>query len=253
MSRKAGRPGFFAGIRALAGGVSFVITSPSVWGLSAVPLIVFAAHAIGLGWLGVVLAEKAATALVGTSPAALAVVGRWFVGAVVVVAALLIAVIVAFSLAQPLSGWALDGIVRAQERALGAGEWPPQPRLTSFLRSVVVTGGALLVGAPLIGALTLVGVLVPAAAVVTFPLKLVVSAWLVAWDLLDYPWSGRGLGVRARLRWLASHAGCAFGFGLAAALLLLVPGAGLVLLPAGVAGGARLVVAVERGEEPAKT
>jgi CysZ protein len=242
------RPGFLAGVRALTGGAAFVVSTPRMWGYAAVPLVIFAAHAIGLGWAGVALAARCAEAIVGSSAATMAVIGRGIIGAVLIVTALLAAVIVAFSVAQPLSGWALDTIVCAQERALGAPEWAPQPRLASFVRALAVAALAVAVGFPLIAALTFLGILFPAAAVVTFPLKLVVSAWLVAWDLLDYPFSQRGLGLRARLRWLAAHARAAFGFGLAAAVLLVVPGVGLMLLPIGVAGGARLLVATERAE-----
>jgi CysZ protein len=242
------RPGFLAGVRALTAGAAFIISTPRMWGYASVPLVIFAAHAIGLGWLGVALATRCAEAIVGSSAATLVVVGRWIIDAMLVVSALLAAVILAFSVAQPLSGWALDAIVCAQERALGTPGWPPQPRLASFLRAVAVAAAAIAVGFPLIAGLTFVGIVFPAAAVVTFPLKLAVSAWLVAWDLLDYPFSQRGLGLRARLRWLGAHARAAFGFGLAAAVLLVVPGLGLLLLPMGVAGGARLVIATERAE-----
>jgi CysZ protein len=81
---------------------------------------------------------------------------------------------------------------------------------------------------------------------VTVPLKFVVSALLIAWDLLDYPLSRRGLGVGARIAWLRRNLGATLGFGLAAAFLLVVPCAGLLVLPFGVAGAARLALEVER-------
>jgi CysZ protein len=69
---------------------------------------------------------------------------------------------------------------------------------------------------------------------------------MLAWDLMDYPLSVRGAGVRVRLRWFSANFGAAMGFGISIALVFLVPGAGLLFLPAGVAGATRLVVTSER-------
>jgi CysZ protein len=114
------------------------------------------------------------------------------------------------------------------------------------VRALKVSLISLAVGLPLVAGLTVVGLLVPAAAVVTLPLKFVVSAILVAWDLLDYPLGRRGLGVGARLRWFGAHMGAVLGFGSFAAVVLFIPCAGLLLLPVGVAGATALVVRAER-------
>jgi hypothetical protein len=45
---------------------------------------------------------------------------------------------------------------------------------------------------------------------------------------------------------VATHFRSVLGFGLASGFLLLVPGIGLLLVPIGVAGAARLVLAEER-------
>jgi uncharacterized protein involved in cysteine biosynthesis len=66
---------------------------------------------------------------------------------------------------------------------------------------------------------------------------------LLAWDLLDYPLSSRGLGLAARLRWCVRNLGAVVGFGLAALVVFAIPGVGLVALPCGVAGAVRLVAA----------
>jgi CysZ protein len=105
------------------------------------------------------------------------------------------------------------------------------------------------VGLPLLAVLALVSFLFPPAAVVTFPLKLVVLALLFAWDLCDYPLSLRGMPVAARVALVSRHLGAMLGFGFGLALLSLIPCAPLLALPAGVAGAARLMRRIELCEE----
>jgi uncharacterized protein involved in cysteine biosynthesis len=62
----------------------------------------------------------------------------------------------------------------------------------------------------------------------------------VAWNLLSYPLTLRGVGARERVRLLSRHAPAVLGFGAAFAAISLVPGAALLLLPAGVVGATRL-------------
>lgn len=94
---------------------------------------------------------------------------------------------------------------------------------------------ALLVGGPLLVALALISMVFPPAAVVTVPLKVVVSSFVVAWDLLDYPFGLRKMRVRERLAWMRANLGSVLLFGASAGALLLVPLLGLFMLPCGVA------------------
>jgi hypothetical protein len=59
----------------------------------------------------------------------------------------------------------------------------------------------------------------------------------------------RGLGVIARVRWSVQHFEEFTVFGVLWALLLIVPGLFFLVLPMGVAGATRLVVADEAREE----
>jgi uncharacterized protein involved in cysteine biosynthesis len=86
----------------------------------------------------------------------------------------------------------------------------------------------------------------PPASFVAQPLQFVVAALLAAWGFLDYPFSQRGVGVGARVRWIGLRFGAVLGFGLAAATMLLIPCVGFLVLPLGVAGAARLVAEGER-------
>jgi CysZ protein len=235
--------GFFAGIRAFFGGVGFVFGTPGVWGWAAVPVLTFA---LLLGTTGGVAlwGAGALTDRIVSDPS-----GPWHAaGAVLVqimlsIVGLVVAFVVAMSLAQPLSGFALEAIARKQELALGGRTWPEQGFVVGALRSLRVSLTALAFGLPVLAVLALVTLLVPPLAVVTVPLKLAVVGLLAAYDMLDYPLSIRGEGVRARLAFVRAQFPAVLGFGLSVAVVLLIPGVGLLVLPWAVAGATRLVVA----------
>lgn len=241
------RIGFLDGVGAFFGGLGFIVGRPSMWGWAMIPTVVATLLFFGLGalavWGGSSLAEHA---LWDPGDGAWTTAGIWALRVLFWIIGVVVAFLVAISLAQPLSGFALDAIARRQELALGGRSWPDQPFTGSTLRSLRVTLTALAVSLPILAALALITFLVPPASVVTIPAKFLVTGLAVAYDLLDYPLGLRGTGVRSRLGFIRDHFSAVIGFGAAAALLLLVPGVGLVLLPFGVAGAARLVVAADR-------
>jgi CysZ protein len=237
------------GLGAFGGGIGFVLTTPAVWGGALVPVGVLALLSLalcGLSWWG---AWEAGKALAGEGT-----LGTWtltvlfgLLGAMLAV----LAVLAALALAQPCSGFALEAICRAQERALAGRASPAIPYWAGLGRNLKVITATLVLGGGAMAALFTIEVLVPPAAVVTVPLKFLVGGWLTAWNLLDYPLGLRGLGVRASVRWLAHHFWAVTLFGTTWWSLALVPGVLLVLLPMGVAGATRLVVkadGVPRGE-----
>jgi CysZ protein len=215
----------FVGAGAFFQGMAFVVSTPRIWPRAMVPmlaaLVLFAGFAT-LGILGATLLTHGVLVVLLAVPA------------------LLLALLLALSLAQPLSGWALDGIVREQRREMGLPELPAGSVGGAMLSSLGSALLALAVGAPLIGLLTLVGWVVPPAMVVTLPLKVLVGALMVAWDLVDYPLAMHGAGLGDRLRFAGRRFGSFLGFGLAATLFFAVPGLGLLALPCGVAGATRL-------------
>ena len=240
------RLGFFAGVRAVFGGLGFVASTPSAWGWAMIPVVVATAifGAVGAGAIygGSALAQR----IIGEGGAGAgtwSAIGIWALQLLFWAIGLVLALVIAMSLAQPLSGFALDAIARKQEVALGGRTWPDQPVLAGALRALRVSLTALAIGLPILAALALVTFLFPPAGVVTVPLKFVVTGMLAAYDLLDYPLSQRGFSVSDRLVFMRKHFGAVLGFGVATAALLVVPGAGLFLLPFGVAGATRLVVA----------
>lgn len=236
------RLGFFAGVRAVFGGVWFVVSSPRVWAWAAVPVVAATLLFGGTAALAIWGSNELAARIVGDPSSAWATIGVWALRVVFYVVGVVVAFVIAISLAQPLSGFALEAIARRQELALGGRRWPDQPLVPGALRSLRVSLVALLVGLPILGLLALVTFLAPPASVVTIPLKFVVTGVLAAYDLVDYPLSVRGEGVRARLAFMKREAWAVLGFGVTTAALLLIPGAGFFLLPFGVAGATRLVV-----------
>jgi CysZ protein len=224
--------GFFRGIAAFFAGVAWIARTPRMWARALVPVATALVLVVALSALGIYGALALTHRELGSG------FGAGLASVVASVAAAVLAVLVGVSLAQPLSGWALDGIVRAQERDLGI------PAATGSSETLFGSLGsallALATGIPLLLVLTLIGWTFPPIALVTVPLKVIVAALLLAWDLLDYPLALRGMGVTARFRWCARHFGAVLGFGLAAMLFFAVPGLGLLALPCGVAGAARL-------------
>ena len=102
--------------------------------------------------------------------------------------------------------------------------------------------GGLLLALPLWAVYWLAASLLPGAALLLLPLQALPIALGLAWNLLDYPLTLRGVQLRARWQLLRGRPAPIFGFGLCMALGSLVPGAALLLLPVGVAGAAELAL-----------
>lgn len=235
------RLGFWQGIRAYFGGIGFVVGTPRLWGYAAVPVVVLLILGSALGALGIWGAAAASHAIVGDGGTATEV-GRWTLAFLFSLVALLVAFLIAFALAQPISGFALEAISTRQETELGGATREPPKGFDAMIRTLRVTLFGLVCALPAIAGLTVIGVAIPPATLVTIPLKFVIGSLLVAWDLLDYPLGIRGLGVRERMRFVARNFGAVLSFGLSAGMFVLIPGLGLFMLPYGVAGATRLCV-----------
>ncbi|MDF2698241.1 MAG: Sulfate transport system protein cysZ, partial [Labilithrix sp.] len=194
------RVGFLDGVGAFFGGLGFIVGRPAMWSLALIPALIATVLFFGLGtlaiWGGTNLAHHA---LWDPGDGTWTTAGIWALRVVFWLVGIIVAFLVAISLAQPLSGFALEAIARKQELALGGRQWPDQPFIASTLRSLRVTFTALAVSLPLLAILTLITLLFPPASVVTIPLKFLVTGLAVAYDFLDYPLGLRGVGVRARL------------------------------------------------------
>ncbi|MHB1424667.1 MAG: EI24 domain-containing protein [Gemmataceae bacterium] len=239
---------FLSGLDAFAGGIGFVISTPRVWGYALVPVSMLLLLSCGLMGLAIWGSHRLNTWLIGPDPGAWGTIGYWSLTIAFGVVGFLMAVLLALSLAQPLSGFALESISRAQEVALNGTAAPK----TSFVAALISTSKAvviaLLVGGAVLALLFLIGFFFPPAMVVTIPLKVLVCGWMLAWDFIDYPLAMRGVGLERRFAWVGRNFGAFTLFGVLWALLVVVPGVQLLILPMGVAGATRLVVADERAE-----
>ncbi len=237
--------GLFSGLRAFVGGIGFVLGTPSVWGYALVPIAMVLALASGLTVLGIWGAAQTSNTIFGSSTGSWAQLGSWTLTIFLALVAITFAILLSLCLAQPLSGFALEAIVSAREKALTGWAAPRPGVLESTLRGMRIALLTLGVAVPIFGILFAINFFFPPALVVTVPLKFLLCAWLLAWNFLDYPLGIHRLGLRARLRWVMRHFDAFCAFGLAWAVLALVPGILLVLLPMGVAGAAELVVEAE--------
>ncbi len=240
-ARPRARPGFLEGTGALFSGFGFVLGTPAVWPLALVPVAIGGSVSALLGWGAVRLLVPAITRLFGPRWGFLATVIEIIVAAL----AFLVAALVGFGVAQPLSGPALNRIVRRAEADVGAPAWPSTGVVEDIARALQSIAVSYAFGLPLLATLHVVTFLFPPLALVLFPIKLVVLAVLVAWDLCDYPLSIHGVPVRARVAFMARNARAMVGFGFGLGLLSLVPCALVLVLPAGVAGAARLTRRIE--------
>jgi CysZ protein len=244
MTRPRERPGFTDGIGALLSGFGFVIGRPSVWPLAFVPVAVGTAMTVLFGWIVLRMALPAIAHAFGPHVPVL----RTAVEILVVVLIAPVAALIGFGVAQPLSGPALNRIVRRVEGELGAPPWPATGFLEDVGRALHSIAIAYLIGLPVLAVLYAVTLAFPAATVVTFPLKLVVLAMMTAWDLCDYPLSIHGMPIGRRVAFVTRNLRAMIGFGVGLGLISLVPFAMLLVLPAGVAGAARLTRRIEMFE-----
>lgn len=242
-------PTLALGARSFVRGARWLVTHPPQWPYALVPALFAMVMVVSFGGAGVWAALHLSAGHRAADSLGWQVVGVLESLAVGVVA-VGVGVLLGLSLAQPASGFALDHLSRRLERTLGGPDRPDGAWLETAWRGLRVTLAGLAVSLPIFAVLLVVGMAVPFAVFVTVPLKFAVGSLLVAWDLLDYPFGLRGMRVRERVRWIRANFRAVLAFGASAALLLLIPGVGLLVLPLGVAGATQLVVALEGAGAP---
>ncbi|MEV8513323.1 EI24 domain-containing protein [Dactylosporangium sp. NPDC051484] len=121
------------------------------------------------------------------------------------------------------------------------------PSLVDSIR-LIALGIALAIPLFLLGFVPVVGqTVVPV-------LNAIGGGWLIAVELTGIPFNRRGLRLRDRRRILRAHRPMALGFGIPVFLMLLVPLAAIIVVPAAVVGGTlltRRAFGLHIGEEPA--
>jgi len=235
-------PGFTAGVRALFRGTSYLFATPQTWPYAAVPALLLTLLLGAAGWF---TTRWAFPAIQAALPSGESTAGQllWVgTSGLLALGVFLLGASLAFALTPPLSGPALERIVGLRERAAGVPERPPLGLFSEiwcgFRAQVFVLIGVV----PVLVVLWLVELLLPPAVVVTVPLKLMVTSLGLAWNLLDYPLTLRGVRMRERYLLFTRFKGACLGFGAAFAILFWVPcGCQIVLLPIGAAAATDLV------------
>jgi CysZ protein len=240
------RPGFGAGVSAVFGGFGTIAGTPSLWPWALVPIVILFVLEGTIIWLAMTFARPWVESLLPEATSAWGKRGVGVLGFLAVGALAVVGWFIAVPLAPPLSAPALEHVVRRVETELGV---PPRPSI-GFFRELLcgfrALAGGLIAAVPIFAILSIAEFIFAPVAIVTTPLKFLVSSLLVAWGLFDYPLTLRGIGFRARLAWLRENFACALGFGVAFALIFWVPCCGVLLLPVGAAAATRLLVDIER-------
>jgi CysZ protein len=234
-------PGAFVdGALSVFRGVAFIARTRRTWLPSTVPALMLVSLTCAGLYAAIAVVSPWVVAHVPLPGSALGRISAAVLRVLVAVFTAAASVFVAATFAPVLSAPALSRIIELREQALGL---PPRERV-SFLTEIVCGFSAQLfayaVGVPVLAALWIVSLLFPPATVVTFPLKVAVTAWLLAWMLLDYPLSTRGVPLRARLTFLREQFPRVLGFAAAVLALFAVPLGAIVLLPAAVAAATEI-------------
>jgi len=228
-------PSFWEGATALPRGVRFILERPRCWPAAATPVVVLILLAVPILWLSIgQFGPWLGTALFPHASSWYAQSARLILSWIAAAAAALVGLWLALLLSPALSAPALERLVRARELELGA---PPRPARGFWFEmrcGLEAQIGGLLLALPLWLLYWVLASLLPGAGLVLFPLQVLPLALGLAWNLLDYPLTLRGIGFRERWALLRSRPAPILGFGVGLALVFWIPGAPLVLLPAGV-------------------
>ncbi len=250
VSRRVVRPpGFVDGVRFAFDGVRFVLKTRWLWGFTLVPALLTAGLLAALVFLG-------SDWIMSRSPALASTQGRFdFVVALVqrdlgvtFLTPIVTVSLVVVSIVQPLSALALDILVRERAWKIGRHVWAADDAHDVPFRSLEATLCSLAVALPLLITLVLGASRYPRAAYAFSGLALLVSGFALAWNFIEYPLSHKDLAFGERLRWIWKHAPAVVGLGLTCAMITLIPVVGLIVVPAGVAAAARLMLECDRSD-----
>ena len=234
--------GFWSGAGAVWPAFRFLLRTPPAWPAALVPGAILLLVSVLVVW----------AAFGGIRPLVDGWVteGSWW-HAVLPWLAAIVASVLGFLLAlvvtPPLSAPALEHVVALRERDLGLEARTPIGWFGEIWCGIraLVFGAALAL--PVLLLCSAIDLLVPGAGLITFPVRWLVMSLSVAWNLLDYPLTLRGVPIRDRWTLMRSHAPGVLGFGLGFAVLFWVPCFGVLLLPIGVAAAADLSARMRQG------
>lgn len=169
----------------------------------------------------------------------------WLLGWLAVVASFAVSLVAALLLANLASAPFLDRLSQRVEAIAGGREFESEQSAGSAisgtfksfaaeLRRLVFLAGVWLV-------LSVAGVVIPGAQLVTAPMLIAATILFLPLDYAGFALDRRGVSFRARRDWLLDNLSLMFGFGGVAFVACLVPGLNLLVMPAQVTAGTLLV------------
>jgi CysZ protein len=235
------RPGFLAGFGSVLSGFGFLVKTPRAWPYALVPAVLLVVTSMTFIWIAIAVIRPWISGWLdfGTSWLAQSagVLLSWLAGLVAAFAGVLLSLIVT----PPLAGPALERIVAQKEADLGVPPREDLGILAEIWCGLRAQAFAAIFAIPILTLLWVIEILVAPAVFITTPLKVIVSAFCLAWNLFDYPLTLRGVRMRDRFALVMSYKRAALGFGLAFALLFWFPCFGILMLPVGVVAATRLL------------
>jgi CysZ protein len=231
--------GAFTGLRALVGGARFILRTPQIWIHALIPSVVLVVLVAVAAWFSFSWFGPLVGSLISAPTTWYEKLGADLLRYLGAILATTLGALVALAVTPPLCGPALERIVVAQERAWGVPERPDLSLFQEFLCGIRAQACAAAFALPLLTLLWVIDFVIPVAAIVTTLLKFVVAAFALAWNMFDYALTLRGVPMRDRVRLVMRHKAVSFGFGASFVVLFLVPCCAVILLPVGVAAGAR--------------
>lgn len=243
MTPASSKPGFGTGFLSVFGAMRFLAKNPGTWPVALVPTLVFAVLGALGTYAGIRWLMPAAVSTLGLADpdSWYATAGQWLVKLLVGLLSLVVGFFTAFILTPPLSSPALEHLVSERETALGVEPRPKTSLLAELWCGLRAQFFGVALATPIVLALWSLTALFPPLAVVTTPLKIVVVALALAWNLFDYPLTLRGVGARERIGFILANLPCVLGFGLAFSALFWLPCFGVVMLPVGAVAATHLV------------
>jgi CysZ protein len=226
-----------AGAWHVAGGFAFLLRRPGLWPLALAPTVLTAAGLFGgliLGLYAIRGVESVFRGSLAGLPELASVVVTLALWAGTLAAGLLLGLAVALLLSAP----ATERLSRRVERLAG-GVAPERDQGLAWEAAQALRGSLYFLAAmPAVFALNLVPAVGPLAGALW-------GAHALAHQLADAPLTRRGFDFRARRAWHRDWRPESIGFGLAGLVVLIVPGANLLLGPALAVGGTLLVIELQ--------
>lgn len=235
-------PGFRGAFGSVFAGVGFLLRTPAALPYAAVPpAVLFVLATLAAATALWVVQPWVLEQLAPADPTWLSRVGATAASWAAAAATVALGFVLSLALTPPLSGPALERIVTLVEEELGVPARPPTSFLQEMWCGVRAQAFAAMFVVPTVATLWLVELVFPPSAVVVVPAKIGVASLGLAWNLLDYPLTLRGVRMRERFRFLVAHRREALGFGLAFAALFWVPCFNVLMLPVGVVAATRVL------------